>query len=142
MGNHIQFIPGRTLIKSCDGLFPPQLGVLALQLFPTHICLMWEKKKKKRNNALFYGFIQILPMVELVCSVAHRNSMALAGLLLNRPFLLTRSDLLPETSVGINQRDTVHCLCAKYLRLLPLKITCSLILSLSRPDHSYPLPRG
>lgn len=72
----------------------------------------------------------------------HRGS---AGLFLNRPiffFPLARSDLLPEPGVNINQRDTVHCLCAKHLRLLPLKITCSLILSLSRPDHSYPLPRG
>lgn len=57
MGNHIQFIPGRTLvtlIKSCDGLFPPQLGVLALQLFPTHICLMWGKKKKKKETMLYF----------------------------------------------------------------------------------------
>lgn len=56
MGNHIQFIPGRTLIKSCDGLFPPQLGVLALQLFPTHICLMWGKKKKKKKQCFILWF--------------------------------------------------------------------------------------
>lgn len=57
MGNHIQFIPGRTLvtlIKSCDGLFPPQLGVLGLQLFPTHICLMWEKKIKIKKTKLYF----------------------------------------------------------------------------------------
>lgn len=152
MGNHIQFIPGRTpvtLIKSCDGVFPPQLGVLGFQLFPTHIYLMWRGKKeinggKKQHFSLWFN-TKIPPKVKLVYSLAHRNIVALAGLLVNSPFfslLLARSDLLPETSVDINQCDTVHCLCAKHLRLLPLKITCSLILSLSRPDHSYPLPGG
>ena len=49
--------------------------------------------------------------------------------------LLIRTDLLAASGININQGDAGYCLCTKYSRLLPLKISCSLILSLSRPDH-------
>lgn len=72
----------------------------------------------------------------------HQNNTPFGCFISKWPVLLIRTDLLPASGININQVDAGHCLCTKHSRLLPLKVSCSLILSLSLPDHVCPVLCG